>query len=197
MKQASPKISSPGEGSEPELVTLARTGNREAFGALYNEHQAIVFRFIYGRVNGDVRLAEDLTSETFLRALRRIDTFTWQGRSFCAWLVTIARNLVADHFKSSRFRCEVSTAEIVAEDEVVPSTEDTVLETISSRAVHTAMNKLEGAQRQCLTLRFLDELTVAETGERMDKTVGAVKTLQYRAVRRLADFMPAEMAVSA
>ena len=69
-------------------------------------------RYIYFRV-GSHPLAEDLTSETFLRALRRITDFTWQGRDFGAWLVTIARNLVADHFKSGRYRLEITTGEVI------------------------------------------------------------------------------------
>lgn len=197
MKQASPKISSSGEVGEPKLVTLARAGDREAFGALYNEHRGFVFRFIYGRVSGDTRLAEDLTSETFLRALGKIDTFTWRGRSFCAWLVTIARNLVADYFKSSRFRHEVSTADVRDGDELVPSTEDTVLEAFSSRAVRVALVHLNAEQRRVVTLRFFNQLTVAETSAVMGSTAGAVKSMQHRAMQRLLDVVPAEMAVAA
>ena len=53
------------------------------------------------------QLAEDLTSETFVRGLRAIQRFNWQGKDFGAWLTTIARNLIADHFKSSRSRLEI------------------------------------------------------------------------------------------
>ncbi len=79
-----------------ELVERAQAGEAEAFGRLYDQYSDTVYRYIYYRVGGKAT-AEDLTSETFLRALRRISTFTWQGRDFGAWLVTIARNLVADH----------------------------------------------------------------------------------------------------
>lgn len=197
MHQAGHRITKPGEGGEPELITLARAGDREAFGALYNEWRPFVFRFIYRRVGGDLRLAEDLTSEAFLRALRRIDTFIWQGRDFRAWLVTIARNLVADHFRSSRFQLEVSAAEIPAGEALVPSSEDTVLEAFSRRAVRVALVDLNAAQRRVVTLRFFDELTVAETSAVMGRSVGAVKSMQHRAMRRLLSFVPAEMAVAA
>lgn len=88
----------------------ARDGDAEAFGSLYDHYVELVYRYIYYRV-GTHSLTEDLTSETFLRALRRICDFHWQGKDFGAWLVTIARNLVADHFKSGRYRLEVCTAE--------------------------------------------------------------------------------------
>jgi hypothetical protein len=85
------------------LVTAAQAGDGEAFGQLYDRYVDTVFRFIYFRVN-DRALAEDFTSETFLRALRRISTISYQGRDIGAWFVTIARNIILDHMKSARHR---------------------------------------------------------------------------------------------
>ncbi len=95
-----------------DLVARSQAGEPEAFGLLYDRYVDLVYRYIYYRV-GSPTLAEDLVSETFLRALRRIDSFTWQGRDFAAWLVTIARNLIADHFKSGRYRLEITTEDIL------------------------------------------------------------------------------------
>ena len=97
------------------LVERAQAGDAEAFGLIYDRYVDTVFRFIYFRV-GNRPLAEDLTSDTFLRALKRIGSFTWQGRDLGAWLVTIARNLVADHFKSGRYRLEVTTGDVLDAD---------------------------------------------------------------------------------
>jgi RNA polymerase sigma-70 factor (ECF subfamily) len=172
-----------------ELVERAQAGEAEAFGRLYDQYSDTVYRYIYYRVNGKAT-AEDLTSETFLRALRRISTFTWQGRDFGAWLVTIARNLVADHFKSSRFRLEVTTGEMLDANEVARSPEDSVLESLSNAALLEAVRKLNPQQQECVTLRFLQGLSVAETARVMGKNEGAIKTLQYRAVRTLARLLP-------
>jgi len=176
-------------GRMMELVERAQAGETEAFGRLYDHYSDTVYRYIYYRVNGKAT-AEDLTSETFLRALRRIGTFTWQGRDFGAWLVTIARNLVADHFKSSRFRLEVVTGEMLDANEVERSPEDSVLESLSNESLLTAVRKLNPQQRECVTLRFLQGLSVAETARIMGKNEGAIKTLQYRAVRTLARLLP-------
>ncbi|MCW2819499.1 MAG: sigma-70 family polymerase sigma factor, partial [Marmoricola sp.] len=73
------------------LVELARGGDAEAFGLLYDHYQPQVYRFLYYRL-GSVHLAEDLTADTFFRALRSMSTFRWQGKDFGAWLMTIARN---------------------------------------------------------------------------------------------------------
>ncbi|WP_329219958.1 sigma-70 family RNA polymerase sigma factor [Streptomyces sp. NBC_01485] len=172
-----------------DLVERAQAGEAEAFGRLYDQYSDTVYRYIYYRVGGKAT-AEDLTSETFLRALRRIGTFTWQGRDFGAWLVTIARNLVADHFKSSRFRLEVTTGEMLDANEVARSPEDSVLESLSNAALLDAVRRLNPQQQECVTLRFLQGLSVAETARVMGKNEGAIKTLQYRAVRTLARLLP-------
>ncbi|GAB2946269.1 ECF subfamily RNA polymerase sigma factor, BldN family [Streptomyces heilongjiangensis] len=172
-----------------DLVERAQSGEADAFGRLYDQYSDTVYRYIYYRVGGKAT-AEDLTSETFLRALRRIGTFTWQGRDFGAWLVTIARNLVADHFKSSRFRLEVTTGEMLDANEVERSPEDSVLESLSNAALLEAVRRLNPQQQECVTLRFLQGLSVAETARVMGKNEGAIKTLQYRAVRTLARLLP-------
>ncbi|KPI01958.1 RNA polymerase, sigma-24 subunit, RpoE, ECF subfamily [Actinobacteria bacterium OK074] len=172
-----------------DLVERAQDGEADAFGRLYDQYSDTVYRYIYYRV-GSKATAEDLTSETFLRALRRIGTFTYQGRDFGAWLVTIARNLVADHFKSSRFRLEVTTGEMLDANEVERSPEDSVLESLSNAALLDAVRRLNPQQQECVTLRFLQGLSVAETARVMGKNEGAIKTLQYRAVRTLARLLP-------
>ena len=173
------------------LVQLAQDGDGEAFGQLYDAYSDTVYRYIYYRVSNKP-LAEDLASETFLRALRRISTFTWQGRDFGAWLVTIARNLVADHFKSSRYRLEVPTGEMLDSDQTEASPEDSVLAYLSNKALLDAVCQLNSQQQECVTLRFLHGLSVAETAKIMGKNDGAIKTLQYRAIRTLARLLPAD-----
>ncbi len=171
------------------LVELAKRGDAEAFGQLYDHYLSTVYRYIYYRVGTHVQ-AEDLTSETFLRALRALSTFRWQGRDFGAWLVTIARNLVTDHFKSGRFRLEVATGEILDYDSAADGPEDDVLATLANEALIKAVKKLGADQQECLVLRFLNGLSVAETAQVLAKSEGAVKQLQLRAVRNLAKLLP-------
>lgn len=175
------------------LVKRAQAGEAEAFGLIYDRYFDTVFRFIYFRV-GNRQLAEDLTSETFLRALRRIGSFSWQGRDLGAWLVTIARNLVADHFKSGRYRLEVTTGDVLdAEREdrgPEGSPEAAVVDHITNITLLTAVKQLNREQQECIILRFLQGFSVAETAKVMGKNEGAIKALQYRAVRALARLLP-------
>jgi len=174
------------------LVDLAKTGDTEAFAQLYDRYVDTIYRYVYHRV-GSKPLTEDLTSETFLRALRRISHFTWQGRDFGAWLVTIARNLVADHFKSSRFRLEVTTGEMLDADQVQDGPEGQVMEAFANAALLEGVKRLNARQQECIVLRFLQGLSVAETARIMGKNEGAIKTLQYRAVRALAQLLPEDV----
>ncbi|MGH3587212.1 MAG: sigma-70 family RNA polymerase sigma factor [Pseudonocardia sp.] len=177
------------EGGAWALVKAAQDGDMIAFGDLFDRYYDVVFRYVLFRT-GDRTLAEDLTQETFVRALRRISSVSYQGRDIGAWFVTIARNLIFDHVKSSRYRLEQTTSEII---ELSPSTggpEQQVLDLATNDELLRCVRKLNPDQQECIQLRFLQGLSVAETAEIMDRNEGAVKALQHRAVRRLAQLLP-------
>lgn len=174
------------------LVHRAQAGDADAFGELYDRYVDAIFRYISYRV-GSRQLAEDLTSETFLRALRRISSFTWQGRDVGAWFVTIARNLVADHYKSSRYKLEMTTDDVTetgARLDTADSPEGAVIESMTNKVLLDAVRQLGAEQQECIALRFLQGLSVAETAKVMGKNDGAIKALQYRAVRSLGRLLP-------
>jgi RNA polymerase sigma factor, sigma-70 family len=174
------------------LVALAQQGDGEAFGKLYDRYVDTVFRFVYYRVN-DRALAEDFTSETFLRALRRIGTISYQGRDIGAWFITIARNIVLDHLKSARHRLETTTADTIESKEHAQSTEAAVLDALQSERLMQAVDQLGAEQRECVLLRFVHGLSVNETAQVMGKNDGAIKALQHRAVRKLADLIGSDL----
>ena len=199
---AAPSIPSPTPPSEPtgelatvmDIVTRAQAGDAEAFGQLYDRYVDVVYRYVQYRVSNSA-LAEDLTSETFLRALRRITSYTWQGRDFGAWLVTIARNLIADHYKSGRYRLELATSDLVeaGADRSEDGPEDEVLTGITNAVLLEAVKRLNAEQQECIALRFLQGMSVAETAQIMGKNEGAIKALQYRAVKSLSRLLPQDL----
>ncbi len=167
-------------------------GDAEAFGLLYDHYATLVYRYVYNRI-GDRATAEDVTSETFVRALRRIDSLSFQGRDVGAWLVTIARNIVLDHVKSSRYRLEVATADMRDADRATDGPEDAVVAHLTNRELLACVQQLGSEQQECIVLRFIHGLSVAETAQVMGKKDGAIKALQHRAVRRLASLLPDEL----
>ncbi|WP_420063437.1 sigma-70 family RNA polymerase sigma factor [Micromonospora globosa] len=179
------------------LVVAAQAGDRDAFGQLYARYRDVVFRFIYFR-SGNRLFAEDLTSETFIRALRRIETVQWQGRDIGAWFVTIARNIVADHYKSGRYRREYITADVHDPDSGMDRYDRslegdpagaTVAHLVNVELL-TAVKTLTVEQQDVIVLRFLHGLSVAETAAAVGKNEGAVKAITYRACRTLARLLP-------
>jgi RNA polymerase sigma-70 factor (ECF subfamily) len=172
------------------LVELARGGDGDAFGLLYDHYQPSVYRFVYYRTRSQT-LAEDLTSETFLRALRNMAGFRWQGKDFGAWLMTIARNLCTDHFKAGRTRLELTTEDMGAHDDTTEGPEQEVLAGLTNEVLLEGLRQLSDEQRDCLIMRFLQGLSIAETAAILGRSEGAVKQLQLRGVRNLAKLVPA------
>src|SRR3954453_16448992 len=188
-----PASSAPDEAGASRLIALvdlARGGDAEAFGLLYDHYHVSVYRFVFYRTRSRT-LAEDLTSETFLRALRNMSGFRWQGKDFGAWLMTIARNLCTDHFKAGRTRLEQTTDDMGVHDDATEGPENAVLTGLTNEVLLDGLRRLSGEQRDCLIMRFLQGLSIAETAEVLGRSEGAIKQLQLRGVRNLAKLMPA------
>lgn len=175
------------------LVQRAQAGDNDAMADIYRRYQPIVFRFVRRKV-GSIQLAEDLTQDTFVRALRRLNAFTWRGTDIGAWLVTIARNLVADYFKSAQNQRETITCDVYGSDAEDRSPEGSpdkaVIDHLTNTALMTALLSLNAEQREVLVLRFLKGLPISATARVMGKNESAIKALQYRAVRSLARLVP-------
>lgn len=167
------------------LVDAAQEGDTEAFGLLYGQYRDTVLRAMR-RATADPVLAEDVTSETFLRAFRRLGTCTHRSGSFRAWLLMIAHHLLLDDRKSVRRRREAlgleSVPEPVAPDD--PARDACLSETRS--VVRTRLARLTPLQRDCLTMRFLLGFSVSRTAAHLGRSPEAIRTLQFRALRELA-----------
>lgn len=174
-----------------QLVARAKIGDQKAFAALYREYVQIVHRYVASRVH-DRQKAEDLVAEVFVRALRNISKFEFRGVEFSAWLVRIARNLVVDHAKARQTTMEVPhdiTPESSSEDH-----SDLTIAALDARIIRSALEAMIPEHRKVLELRFVDSLNINETAEKMGKTPGAIRVLQYRALkamkRHLDEFAP-------
>jgi RNA polymerase sigma-70 factor (ECF subfamily) len=168
-----------------ELAAAASSGDREAFGELYRMYYGEVFAFVFRRATSR-QLAEDIVSETFVRALRAMDGFVTIAGGFGGWVITIARHLLADHYKSLCHQRERPSSERLPLDQVTVSAEDIVLEQMAYEAVRIAVGNLNPLQQACIRARFLDELSVTETAEQLERMEHAVKALQHRATKALA-----------
>jgi RNA polymerase sigma-70 factor, ECF subfamily len=144
------------------LVARTQAGDADAFAALYEHYRKTIYEFVLRRVSNPT-VAEDLTSEVFIRALRGIGRFTWQGRDPIHWFITIAANLTRDHFGAVQRRPEVVSNEAVLCQErretcrqyraVQGQPERAALDQVTGEALRDAIGQLGEAQRECIQLR--------------------------------------------
>jgi RNA polymerase sigma-70 factor (ECF subfamily) len=163
-----------------ELVVRGQHGDREALEELYLIHFDRIYSYLHVSV-GNRHDAEDLTTQTFLKMLEKIGSFKWRSAPFSAWLFRIAHNLAMDHFRARRrWQPEEEVPELPGEEE--PSAELAAMQTIGRESMLKLIDRLSPEQQQVLTLKFVFNLPNAEVAAILDKTEGAIKSLQHRAL---------------
>ncbi|MCA1840810.1 MAG: RNA polymerase sigma factor [Actinomycetota bacterium] len=165
------------------LITKAKIGDRDAFAALYKEYVPHVHRYVASRVQGSQKV-EDIVAETFVRALRSINRYEFRGIEFTAWLVRIARNLIVDVVQSNYATLEVSH-DIIPESASSEEVETKILESSDAETLRATMDKLVVEHKTVLELRFVQGRSVIETAKVMGKSDGAVRVLQFRALKAM------------
>ncbi len=178
-------------GAEERLLVEAAQADPSKFDALYELHFERIYFFIVSRVH-ERAIAEDLTSEVFHKALANLSTYEWRGTPFSAWLFRIASNAIADQYKRSN-------REQQADDEVFdppsssslssnPNISSKELEFVERHAFFFGLvEKLPEIQRRVVCERFIEERSIKEIAERLKKTAGAIKQLQFRALQTLRE----------
>jgi len=161
---------------ERELVGKARDGDRDAFGQLFCAHHGAIFRLARASL-GDG--AEDIASETFVRAWAALPRYRDTGAPFVAWLYGIARHIVVDEL---RRRARVQPHEDIDTGTFEHPSDDRL-------TLAAALGDLPDEQRQILELKFFLGLTNAEVGAALGTTPGAINTKQWRALQALREGM--------
>ena len=166
-----------------QLVDRAQKGDRDALEELYLLHFDRIYSYLHVSV-GNRHDAEDLTTQTFLKMLESIGRFRWQSAPFSAWLFRIAHNLAMDHFRArKRVQPEEEVPEPIGSEE--PSAELEAMQSLGRQSMLELIDKLSPEQQQVLTLKFVFNFANADVAKILDKTEGAIKSLQHRALASL------------
>jgi RNA polymerase sigma-70 factor, ECF subfamily len=166
-----------------DLVDRAQQGDRQALEELYLIHFDRIYSYLHVSV-GNRHDAEDLTTQTFLKMLESIGRFRWQAAPFSAWLFRIAHNLAMDHFRARRrWQPEEDVPEPAGSEE--PSAELEAMQSIGRQSMLELIERLSPEQQQVLTLKFVFNFPNADVANILDKTEGAIKSLQHRALASL------------
>lgn len=166
---------------EDRLLVQARKGNRQAIAHIYESYFDPLYQFIRWRVN-DPAVAEDLTSEVFIKLLHALQGPSAPHHSLRGWLFRVARNVLHDHYHSPM------PSEPL--DEWIPApmesnAEAQVFHLMDVERVYDAVRRLGADQQEVLILRFGHMLSLQDTAESMGRSVSAIKSLQFRAIEAL------------
>jgi RNA polymerase sigma-70 factor (ECF subfamily) len=167
------------------VIAAAHRGDATAMDSIYVGYAEPLRRYCYVRLR-DAELADDCVQETFVRVWSNLPTFDYRNSlAFTAWLYTIARNVVVNCVRQRQRLPQVDMSEAVQ----LSDASDTA-QTVTSRiTLREAVKLLSDEQQMVISLRFFGGLTPMEIAESTNRTVGSVKALQHRALKRLAELL--------
>jgi len=161
----------------PDEQTLIEAAQKDPgrFAELYEENFERVYAFVVRRVR-ERQDAEDLTANVFQKALAGLPQFEWRGAPFAAWLYRIAANAIADHYQEKS-----RMTGVVQEAATTEPAED-----IERRAqLFRSVDRLPREQQRVVVMRFAEGKSIREIANEIEKSEGAVKQLQWRALQTL------------
>jgi RNA polymerase sigma-70 factor, ECF subfamily len=167
---------------DDELLSKAHAYNRTAIAEIYDTYQQPLYRYIYRQV-GHVETARDLTSDVFSRFLQALQNGTGPTQQLKAWLYRVAHNSVVDFYRRQQHRNHLPLDDVVLYADDDPAYD--VEKSLDTEWIRLAFTKLTPDQQQVISLKFFASFTNNEIAEVMDKPVGAVKSLQHRAIAAL------------
>lgn len=175
--------------NEAELAQRASEHDQTAFAELYNAYVEKIYKYIFYKVGNDTE-AEDLCEQVFLKAWEAIGRYTWCGYPFSSWLYRLAHNLVVDHYRTRRET--VPLHEVLTTSSEPEDPQDSLLQTLDAAELRDAISQLTDDQRQVIALKFIEGYENAEIAQMLNKKEGAIRALQYRALRSLLSILEAE-----
>lgn len=173
---------------ELSLLERVKQHDQQALAEVHDRYFDQLYNYISYRL-GDSDAAADITGEVFLALINALRKGKPPKSSLTGWLYAVARNLVADHIKK-KVKTVPLLENLVADE---PSLTDRVYLAQLAPTLKQALHRLTEEQQHVIALRFGQGQSLAETAEIMDKSVGAIKALQHRALASLARFMPPEV----
>lgn len=176
---------------EARLIRKAAAGQADAFARLYDAYVDDVYRFIFYRV-GNEQTAEDLTSQLFLKAWDHLGRYESRGVRFSAWLFQIARNMVIDYYRTRKETVALEPNAVTKPDPAA-NVAKSVEKKLEGEWLRSMLQQLTAEQREVLTLKFINGLDTKEVAQIMNRKQGAIRALQMRGLKALADIIGDEV----
>jgi len=176
----------PGRSFDDEpIVMRVKKGDAEAFGILYERYAEAIFRYFYSPLTNR-QDAEDLTEEIFMRSWRALPRYDERGLPFSAFLFRVARNSLIDHYRQRKDSQSIDDLEFQSHQQ---GPEEAVYQNIEQHELKEKITQLREDYRNVVIFRFLSGLSPEETAQVMQRSVGAVRVLQHRALGALKELL--------
>ncbi len=159
-----------------------RTLDPQVISAVYDRYFPDIYRFVFYQLN-DESLAEDISSDVFLRLLEASKKKRGPKKNLKAWLLSTASNVVTDHLRRHYRRPVTELPDNLIDQATTPL--DKFEEKYQNELTHEALQHLTSDQQTVLALRFGQGYSLEETAAAMKKKSNAIKALQFRALAAL------------
>jgi len=176
---------------ERQAIQQAQKGDAEALVTLYRRYYDAIYTFLYHRTRNQ-ELAEDLTADVFERMVEKIATYRQTSRPFLAWLYTLARNRLIDVLRREARAPQWEPLDAELHTPQAASPEVITEHRLTAECLHRVLTQLTPDQQQVIALKFLQGYRNEEIAARMGKPVGAVKSLQFRALAAMRRILKEE-----
>ncbi len=173
--------------SEESLVKRAIQQDSTAFASLYDRYVDKVYRHVYYRIPTAAD-ADDITQEVFIKAWRAITKFRQTKASFGTWLIAIARNSISDFYRTRKKTIPLDDFEIISRNiETDPQAMAEI--SLAAEKMRKAVLKLKENKREIIFLHFFEGWSYREISEILNKSEGAIRIIQYRALTDLRQIL--------
>ncbi|HEV8601610.1 MAG TPA: RNA polymerase sigma factor [Patescibacteria group bacterium] len=166
------------------LLLKAQSGDRESFGLIYGLYSQKIYKFIYFRIGHHKEMAEDLLSDTFVKAWLKIEQIN-SPKALSSWLYQVAKNNIIDYYRLKKTTVNLEEVEDTLEDAVNPVDEANL--GVEQKKILELIEQLSSEQAQVIRYKFFEDLTNPEIAHIMNKNEGAVRVIQHRAILKLKE----------
>src|SRR4030042_525008 len=178
------------EENEKKQIERAKK-NAEAFGELYDKYYSQIFGYVLKRV-ANLEIAQDVTSETFLKALKNLWQFRWRNIPFSCWLYRIANNEIVNYFR--KHKSGLISLEKIPDPVSNSNPQMELIEAQEELKKHQdflkargKISKLDFKYQEVIMLRFFEKKQIKEISEILGKKEGTIKSLLHRGIEKLKD----------
>ncbi len=171
---------------ELKYIKKCQEGELESFAYIYDKYINKIYKYIYYRMP-DKYISEDLTSQTFIKALKSISLYNKDKGSFSSWLYKIAKNNLADYYRTYKNNLDINDLWYLEDDTNIEVAAD---KDFKLDKVKKYLNKLNKEQKEIVILRVWDELSYSEISEIVQKSEASCKMMFSRSLEKLKQEMP-------